>query len=154
MVKTHKEQISSLLDGELNSLETAELLEALEKDQSLNQQFDRYALIRGALNEDVVCHESFLKGVQDRLLIEPTVLLPNRVKRKSTPYLGVALAASLAVLSVIIFDRGAFNDRAPASQSVASLEAQVDQLLILEEQRNEELVRENALKVQRVTFEK
>ncbi len=154
MSKTHKQQISSLLDDELNSFETAELIKALESDQGLNKQFDRYALIRDALNEDVVVHqESFLKSVQDALVVEPTVLAPKRAKRKNNNYVAVALAASVAMFSVVIFDIG--SNTPTAIRSVASLEAQVDEMLALEEQRNEDILQdESTSDVQFVTFEK
>ncbi len=157
MSKTHKQQISSLLDDELNSFETAELIKALESDQGLNKQFDRYALIRDALNEDVVVHqESFLKSVQDALVVEPTVLAPNhRTKRKNNNYVAVALAASVAIFSVVIFDIGSFTNTPTPIQSVASLEAQVDEMLALEEQRNEDMLQdESTSDVQFVAFEK
>lgn len=156
MSKTHKQQISSLLDGELNSFETAELVKALESDQGLNKRFDRYALIRVALNEDVVLHqESFLKSVQDALVVEPTVLAPNRAKRKNNNYVGVALAASVAIFSVVIFDIGSFTNTPTPIQSVDSLEAQVDEMLALEEQRNEDMLQDELTSdVQFVTFEK
>ncbi|MEO1888373.1 MAG: sigma-E factor negative regulatory protein [Cycloclasticus sp.] len=156
MNETHKEQISSLLDDELSSIETTELIKALENDQGLSKQFDRYALIRDALNEDVVVHqESFLKSVQDALVLEPTVLAPRRENRKNNSYVAVALAASVAIFSVVIFDIGSFNNTPAPLQSVASLEAQVDEMLALEEQRNEDILQgESTSDVQFVTFEK
>ncbi|HIF18629.1 MAG TPA: anti-sigma 24 factor [Cycloclasticus sp.] len=156
MSETHKEQISSLLDDELDSIETSELIKALESDQGLNKQFDRYALIRDALNEDVVVHqESFLKSVQEALVVEPTVLAPRSEKRKNNSYVAVALAASVAIFSVVIFDIGSFNNTPAPLQSVASLEAQVDEMLALEEQRNADMLQgEPTSDVQFVTFEK
>jgi len=154
MSETHKEQISSLLDHELGSVETDELIKALEKDQGLNKQFDRYALIREALNEDVVVHqESFLKSVQDALVVEPTVLAPRRVKRENKRYVAAALAASVAIFTVVIFDIGSFVNTPAPLQSVASLEAQVDEMLALEEERKEEMLQDDS-DTRFVTFEK
>ncbi|ORU92960.1 MAG: hypothetical protein A6F72_05775 [Cycloclasticus sp. symbiont of Poecilosclerida sp. N] len=154
MSETHKEQISSLLDDELGSVETGELIKALESDQGLNNQFDRYALIREALNEDVVVHqESFLKSVQDALVAEPTVLAPRRVKRESNRYVAAALAASVAIFTVVIFDTGSFVNSPVHIQSVASLEVQVDEMLALEEERKEEMLQSKP-GTRFVTFEK
>ena len=82
MNNTHKEKLSSLLDDELEPSEIKELVEALKRDDGLNKQFDRFALIRDALNEDVVVYQhSFLKSVQKALSEEPTVLAPRHSAR-------------------------------------------------------------------------
>jgi sigma-E factor negative regulatory protein RseA len=152
----HKEQISSLLDNELDAPEASELLAAIEADQGLNKQFDRYALIRDALNEDVVVHqESFLKSVQDALVTEPTVLAPSRKKRQDSKYTVAAIAASVAIFTVLIFDVGLFTNPSPVYHSVASLEAEQDEMLALEEQETKDLLEnEGSLDTQFVTFEK
>jgi len=156
MNDTHKEQISSLLDNELSSLEANELLGAIESNQGLREKFDRYALIRDALNEDVVVHEeSFLKRVQAALVIEPTVLAPRRKKPENKKYVAAALAASFAIFAVIIFDVGLFNYSSPQHHTVASIEAEQEEMLALEEQLDEEFIEnENTLRPQFVTFER
>jgi len=154
MNDTHKEQISSLLDNELSSLEANELLGAIESNQGLREKFDRYALIRDALNEDVVVHEeSFLKRVQAALVIEPTVLAPRRKKPENKKYVAAALAASFAIFAVIIFDVGLFNYSSPQHQTVASIEAEQEKILAVEGQLDEEFIEnENTLRPQFVTF--
>jgi len=156
MNDTHKEQISSLLDNELSSLEANELLGAIESNQGLREKFDRYALIRDALNEDVVVHEeSFLKRVQAALVIEPTVLAPRRKKPENKKYVAAALAASFAIFAVIIFDVGLFNYSSPQHQTVASIEAEQEKILAVEGQLDEEFIEnENTLRPQFVTFER
>jgi sigma-E factor negative regulatory protein RseA len=156
MSETHKEQISTLLDHELGSIEANELIKALESDQGLNKQFDRYALIREALNEDVVIHqESFLKSLQDALAVEPTVLAPRRAERQSNRYIAAALAASVAIFTVVIFDMGSLVNTPAPLESVASLESQVDKMLVNEEERKEEMLQnESESDTRFVTFEK
>lgn len=155
MTNTHKEQMSSLLDGELNSLETPELLKALAMDQGLNEKMDRYSLIRDALNEDVVIHQdSFLKSVQDALVVEPTVLAPNREKRQNKAYIATAIAASVVFFTVVIFDASSLIGDSPTYQSVASLEEEQDRMLASEEMQNELFQTEQTLDVELVTFEK
>jgi len=152
----HKEQVSSLLDSELAAVEADELIKAFENDNGLNQQFDRYALIRDALNEDVVIHQtSFLKGVQDALAVEPTVLAPTPKKRENKTYVTLALAASVAIFAVAIFDIGLFTNTTPTYHSVASIEEEQDKMLALEELQQEELLQDELdPDVQLVTFEK
>jgi len=156
MNDTHKERISSLLDNELNSLEAHELLREIESNPGLSEKFDRYALIRDALNEDVVVHqESFMKRVQAALVIEPTVLAPRRKKPENKKYVTAALAASFAIFAVVIFDVGLFNYSSPKHQSVVSIETEREEMLALEEQLNEELIEnKNTLRPQLVTFER
>ena len=67
MINSHKEHLSSLLDDELRHSDTSALIKAFEADQDLHEQFDRYALIRDALNDDVVIQqESFSKEYSSR----------------------------------------------------------------------------------------
>lgn len=152
----HKEQISSLLDDELSSEEANELLGEIKSNQGLWEKFDRYALIRDALNEGVVVHqESFLKGVQAALVIEPTVLAPRRKKLENKKIVAAALAASFAIFAIVIFDIGLFTNSSPKHQSVASIEAEQEEKVALEEQLDEELIEnKNALRPQLVTFER
>jgi len=152
----HKEQLSSLLDNELGSMETDELMQAIENNDDLHENFDRYALIREALNADVVVHqESFLRNVQDALVVEPTVLSPKRKKQQNNNYIAVALAASIAIFAVAIFDVGLFANSPSAPPVVAVIEVEQDTILALEEQQHNEAIQNDVeLDVQLVTFEK
>jgi len=70
MKERQKEQISSLLDNELEADEAVELIAELKNDAGLNAQIDRYALIRGAtaFNEDIaIDNDVFLKNIQSAL---------------------------------------------------------------------------------------
>ena len=162
MYNTNKEQLSSLLDDELEPSETKELIEALERDDGLNKQFDRFALIRDALNEDVVVYQdSFLKSVQKALAEEPTVLAPNRSTRENKGYIAAALAASFAFFTVALFDIDVIGSATQPFQSSASADFEQDEMLAYEELIFEELEeQENTLQnedsttVQFVTFEK
>lgn len=150
MENTHKEQVSSFLDNELGLNEMEALIKAIENDASLNKQFDRYALISDALNEDVVVHqESFLKSVQDALVVEPTVLAPRRQVQRSNRYVAAALAATVAIFTVVIFDVGSFSSVSSPLDSVAVIEAEQDEMLAREDSLNTD-----ELDAQLVTFEK
>ncbi|ORU93041.1 MAG: hypothetical protein A6F70_04460 [Cycloclasticus sp. symbiont of Bathymodiolus heckerae] len=156
MNNTNKEQISSLLDNELDYSQTLDLMNALESDASLSKRLDRYALIRGALNEGSVTEDdSFLKNIQESLKSQPTVLAPRHKRQENKKYVAVALAASVAIFSVTIFDMGLFTNTAPTHHSIASIEAERSEMLALEEQQNEDArlddLNPNA---QLVTFEK
>jgi len=157
MSDLNKERMSSLLDNELDYSQTMEVMATLDADDALQKKFDRYALIREAMCEEVVVQQdSFLKNVQDALKTEPTVLAPSRGKQENKKYIAVALAASVAIFSVAIFDMGLFTNTSPVQHSIASADVENAQMLALEElQREEEaLNEESTLDPQLVTFEK
>ncbi|MBV1913558.1 MAG: sigma-E factor negative regulatory protein [Cycloclasticus sp.] len=132
----YKEQISSLLDNELSSPEAEELLKAIENDKALSEKFDRYALIRDAFNERTVAQESFLHNIQTELLAEPTILAPILNKK----YVVTALAASLALFTIVIFDIGLFSTNPTSSPSIASIDSDNNEVILLEEMQDEELI--------------
>jgi len=157
MHNTHKEQLSSLLDGELESSETKGLIEALKRDDGLNKQLDRFALIREALNEDIVVYQdSFLKNVQQALSEEPTVLAPSRPSRSNMPYIAAALAASFALFTVVLFDVDVIGNSTQSFQPSASVDVEQDEMLAYEEfeQQESTLQNEDSTRAQFVTFEK
>ena len=132
----YKEQISSLLDNELSSPEAEELLKAIENDKALSEKLDRYALIRDAFNERTVAQESFLHNIQTELLAEPTILAPILNKK----YVVTALAASLALFTIVIFDIGLFSTNPTSSPSIASIDSDNNEVILLEEMQDEELI--------------
>ncbi|MEE4290228.1 MAG: sigma-E factor negative regulatory protein [Cycloclasticus sp.] len=134
----YKEQISSLLDNELSSPEAEELLKAIENDKALSEKFDRYALIRDAFNERTVAQESFLHNIQTELLAEPTILAP--IPNKNKKYVVTALAASLALFTIVIFDIGLFSTNPTSSPSIASIDSDNNEVILLEEMQDEELI--------------
>jgi hypothetical protein len=132
----YKEQISSLLDNELSSPEAEELFKAIENDKTLSEKLDRYALIRDAFNERTVAQESFLHNIQTELLAEPTILAPILNKK----YVVTALAASLALFTIVIFDIGLFSTNPTSSPSIASIDSDNNEVILLEEMQDEELI--------------
>ncbi|MDF1689999.1 MAG: sigma-E factor negative regulatory protein [Cycloclasticus sp.] len=134
----YKEQISSLLDNELSSPEAEELLKAIENDKALSEKFDRYALIRDAFNERTVAQESFLHNIQTELLAEPTILAP--ISNKNKKYVVTAFAASLALFTIVIFDIGLFSTNPTSSPSIASIDSDNNEVILLEEMQDEELI--------------
>lgn len=101
------EQVSSLVDDELSAREAEVLLARLERDPSLRDRVERYALIgeamRGALPK--VQQRDFAARVM--AVIEQDELVPGRrfaVGRRLLqlrPVAGMAVAASVAMLAVL-----------------------------------------------------
>lgn len=145
MQDIHKEQLSSLLDHELELSEAKELIEALKRDDELNKQLDRFALIRDALNEDVVVHQnSFLSSVQQALADEPAALTRGHWSRVIKPSVGLALAASLAFFTVVLFDINVPGNGSESLPTSASVDIEQDEVLAYEELVFEELTSEGS----------
>jgi len=137
----YKEQISSLLDSELNEFETKSLLELIERDEKLGSQFDRYALIREALNNDVsVQQESFVLNVQTAVLAEPTIFEPAQKKPSNKGYIGVALAASVAIFTIVITDINVFSTEPSNAGLTVAIQKEPTKVLLREEPLDEEPV--------------
>jgi sigma-E factor negative regulatory protein RseA len=108
------EQISALMDGELDEAETDRLLDQLQRDAGLRMCWTRYHLISDALRSDLTCHikHNVANRVIQALESEPIHLSPRRspsqTKTKSTawtpffkPLAGLAVAASIAAVAVL-----------------------------------------------------
>ena len=107
MKEKHLQHVSSLLDGELGPENSEQTIETLCDEGQAGKKLDRYALIGSALRDEtvVVYEEGFLAKVQKALEEEPAVLVPIHVKKANNkPYIGVAVAASFAFISMILFN--------------------------------------------------
>jgi negative regulator of sigma E activity len=100
------EQLSSLVDGELDRERAAALIEALCRDPDLQRRWAELQLVGDALRSSDVaaCHvEGFCARVTSALAAEPTVLAPRAarpsLRRFALP--GVAIAASVAALAFV-----------------------------------------------------
>jgi sigma-E factor negative regulatory protein RseA len=104
-----KEQISALMDGELDAEATADLLRSLPADVDLRCSWERWHLIRASLHQDldVLAPAGLVAAVAERLQNEPTVLAPRRKpffpdrNQWSRWISGAAIAASVAAVSVV-----------------------------------------------------
>ncbi|MEW5007993.1 MAG: RseA family anti-sigma factor [Cycloclasticus sp.] len=68
MKELYKEQLSQLLDDELEGNKLNGLLEELEKDLNLHLKLDRYALIGEALSQSLECSELlFVKAGEEAI---------------------------------------------------------------------------------------
>lgn len=109
-----KEQLSALVDGELAGHEHEFLLRRLQSDVELKDQWERYHLIRDALHNELP--RSVDMSLTDRIMADvyrephqdlPAVAeerspgsLPATLARFARPLASLAVAASLAVLSL------------------------------------------------------
>lgn len=145
-----KEQVSALLDGELDHLECQKVL---SKDGGhSHKKLDRYALIRGAMQSSIdVDEKQFLSSIKNELEDTPTVLSPIRKKAEDKRFVVGALAATFAIFTASIFDFTG-NTEVPSLNPVASIEAESQ--VVAESQEIEPEQTQVTIQPQFVTFEK
>lgn len=99
------EQLSALLDDELEFNESLSLLSRLESAPELRDKLYRYAVARECLHvpTPLIPDAGFVSRVHESLAHEPVVLAPRVVRHKLRERAAtLALAASLAVLAVLV----------------------------------------------------
>jgi sigma-E factor negative regulatory protein RseA len=95
--------ISALLDGELNSREARQVMEAIASDRGRQSDFHAYSLIGDALRGHLAGAESssFVARVSARLADEPTVLAPRVRRSKVSVGWRGGIAASVAAAGFV-----------------------------------------------------
>lgn len=97
-----KEQLSALVDNELDELEERRVLAALQGDPTLRNIWERYHLVRAALRQDleiVVAHD-LAERVAQRIAAEPSTAVAFQ-RRHITRLIGtLAIAASVATIAI------------------------------------------------------
>jgi sigma-E factor negative regulatory protein RseA len=110
-----KENISALMDGELDERTAGQTIEALARAPDALEAWRTYHLISDALHENRLLSEGFAGRVADELAREPTVLAPGR--RTPEPRRWYALAAGIAAVALVGWL--AFAPQPPAPAPVA-----------------------------------
>jgi sigma-E factor negative regulatory protein RseA len=100
------EHISALMDAELNEHERARVLKALARDRDLRETWERYHIIRAALNEDLgpVSSTDLGARIAERIGQLPAPELKGGVRRwkPAMRWAGnLALAASVAAVAIL-----------------------------------------------------
>ncbi len=108
-----REQISTLIDGELPEDETGLLIRRLERDAQLRGAFGRYVLAGEALRSPggPLASQGFAARVSAAIEVDVGAVAADEVKsparpRGSRPALATALAASAAIAAVLLVARG------------------------------------------------
>jgi len=124
------EQISALVDDELDEAEHAFLIKRLEADVTLRHSLLRYQLISDSLQNHVPrkIDPDFHIGVQLALQDDPDIQVgPARLARLFKPVAGLAIAASVAVVAV--FSLQSVRQEIPAGASAVATAPLPDELV-------------------------
>lgn len=96
------ENISALMDGELDESEARRDVGRLKIDESLRERWDEFHLVRDAMLGEPLLSSRFGENFSRRLAEEPTVLAPqrstSRARRLTTYAMSAAASVSAAVL--------------------------------------------------------
>lgn len=95
-----KENLSSLMDGELDAPASAQCLQALASDPALKLVWNEYHLIGDAIRGNALLSTEVAAAVGEALQQEPTVLAP-RASRPVSRLMPYAVAASFALAGVV-----------------------------------------------------
>ena len=104
-----REQISALVDSELEEAEATRLVLRLREQPELRRCWDDYQLVGDSLRGQLCCN--LAPQIASRLVNEPTVLAPHRHQRLKAmvwPALSAAAgAAAVAVVAWVVFPASA-----------------------------------------------
>lgn len=115
------EQLSALVDDELDTAEQALLIRQLARDEDLRDRLARYQLISDSLRSNLPhrVDTGFYRRVHARVEQEAEIhAAPARTRRLVRPVAGLALAASVAVVAVLSLQSVRQQD--PAATTVAT----------------------------------
>jgi sigma-E factor negative regulatory protein RseA len=117
-----KEQISALMDGELDERAAGEVIGALRREGGALESWRIYHLISDGMRDTRVLSEGFTARFSERLAAEATVLAPSSLPGR-TPVQRFAFAAAASVAAVALVGWLAFAPQPEAPQPIAQAPA-------------------------------
>ena len=96
-----KTKISTFLDGELDSFDSTEVIDALKADAVARETWRLYHLISDALRDTVLRTEGFSARFSERLAAEPIVFAPVRPPAERGRWVALSAAASVAAVALV-----------------------------------------------------
>lgn len=130
----NREQLSALMDGELNPDQEASLIAQWGKEGDLPRLWNDYHLIGDVLRENGIHHTQLGERVSQALAQEPTVLAPQR-QVPGTPGRWLAVAAAVSAVAISTWTFQHYQAPSPvlaSSQAVASARTQLAQVPAVE----------------------
>ena len=102
-----KENVSCFIDGELDQVESEQLIRRLNEDNDLRGQWRRFNIYRSAMRDELspVLSAGFSDRVLQALANEPVQLAPASAAKSARlrgPLVGLAVAASLLGIAILL----------------------------------------------------
>jgi sigma-E factor negative regulatory protein RseA len=110
------ENISVLMDGELDQHESQGQLKRLKSDPGLARGWHDYHLIGDAMRGERPLSAGFNERLAARMAAEPTVLAPQRTSRRSATAYALSAAASISAVALVGWVAFVNYPEAPAPQ--------------------------------------
>jgi len=117
-----KNQVSALMDGELDEEESRIVFGQLKQHESLRDEWEIYHLIGDSLRQAPVWQDDFSARFAERLAVEPTVLAPRSIKSQPRHPVSWPLAASVAAVSLVAWTAFQLNQPDGAARQMAHAE--------------------------------
>ena len=114
-----KENISALMDGELDERASMEALQAMRGEGEAHDTWRTYHLISDAMRDTRLLSAGFTARVAERLAAEPTVLAP--VKKQPVQRFALAAAAGVAGVALVGWMAFAPQPQAPQIAKIPTL---------------------------------
>ena len=118
-----KENISALMDGELDERAADPIINALRSEGESLEAWRTYHLISDAMRDTRLLSAGFTTRFAERLANEPTVIAPANLRRAPAKRVALAAAASLAGVGLVGWL--AFAPQPQAPQPVAQAPSSV-----------------------------
>ncbi len=130
------QKISQLLDDELHHTKEERVLLKISKQPELLKKMNRYKTVSHALRTDTVVkiNNDFLDQINQQLEKEPHYLLPkHKIKNRSAmswQNASIAVAASVAIVSVLVSQKLNFLESPQPTVALAAVETIPQQQLL------------------------
>jgi sigma-E factor negative regulatory protein RseA len=116
-----KNQISALMDGELDDDEARIVLGRLKQDAEARDEWQIYHMIGDSLRQTPAGNSGFSARFAEKLAAEPTVLAPSKRPAFRRPLVAWSVAASLVAVSLVAWT--AFQLNQPETPKMTDSEA-------------------------------
>lgn len=93
--------ISVLMDGELDAESASRIIARLNSSEDLRQHWSTYHLIGDTLRKHIECPVEISHRLSEKLSLEPTVLAPRRPAAHKVKVFALSAAAAVAAVGIV-----------------------------------------------------
>ena len=98
-----KQDISALMDGELDQVAAKGVLALLKRDKELRRAWFDYHLIGDVMRQTGIVSYNFSERFKEKLALEPVVLAPRRPMLIKTKIAAWSVAASVSAVTIVVW---------------------------------------------------